>query len=84
MGIVLAGGKSIRFGEDKALAQVRGETFIHRAISLLKELKLEVVIVTSQNKVYSDISCSVIEDLLPDHGSDRKLTAPQGNPSGME
>ena len=47
-GLVLAGGKSSRFGSDKALALYEGMTFLERATSLLEALNLKPVVVTRQ------------------------------------
>lgn len=35
LGVVLAGGKSSRFGSDKALAELDGHTLISRAVDAL-------------------------------------------------
>lgn len=45
LGAVLAGGKSSRFGSDKALAQLGGETLLIRAIDLLSGWCEKVVVV---------------------------------------
>ena len=42
-GIVLAGGKSSRFGEDKATAKIEGVTLLEKAAFLLKEKRLSQV-----------------------------------------
>ncbi|WFL77319.1 molybdenum cofactor guanylyltransferase [Altererythrobacter arenosus] len=45
LGLVLAGGQSTRFGSDKAVAQLDGQTLLERAISHLAGLCDEVVVV---------------------------------------
>ncbi len=35
LGVVLAGGQSTRFGSDKALAELQGETLLSRAVDML-------------------------------------------------
>lgn len=45
LGAVLAGGKSSRFGSDKALAKLGGETLLIRAIDLLSGWCEKVVVV---------------------------------------
>ncbi|MGH2499776.1 MAG: NTP transferase domain-containing protein, partial [Candidatus Limnocylindria bacterium] len=44
-GILLAGGRSSRFGADKLAADVGGVPLLHRAIAPLAEVCAEVVIV---------------------------------------
>jgi len=45
LGCVLAGGKSTRFGSDKALARLGGETLLMRAVDLLSGWCEKVVVV---------------------------------------
>jgi len=45
IGLVLAGGKSRRFGSNKALAQYRGKSLLERPLAILKILGLKAVIV---------------------------------------
>ncbi len=65
IGIVLAGGKSKRFGEDKALALWQGMTFMERIVQTVRQLDLDPVIVT--NRDYS-INCRIERDLVLDRG----------------
>lgn len=44
LGVVLAGGQSVRFGSDKALAELDGQTLIARAVAALSEYCSQVVI----------------------------------------
>ncbi|MBI1977664.1 MAG: molybdenum cofactor guanylyltransferase [Candidatus Omnitrophica bacterium] len=67
-GIVLAGGKSSRFGEDKALARLGGVTLLERAIKLLRELNLEPVVITNGRRDYSFLNCQIERDVIPDQG----------------
>ena len=67
-GLVLAGGKSSRFGSDKATAVYEGVRFLERAVSLLKELGLKPVVVTRKNANYPFIQCTLIQDKMPDLG----------------
>lgn len=67
-GIILAGGKSSRFGEDKALAVVNGARMIEKAIHLLGELGLEPTVITSAMRDYSFLRCRIERDLLPNKG----------------
>lgn len=45
LGAVLAGGKSTRFGSDKALAELNGESLLMRAVDLLSGWCEKVVVV---------------------------------------
>jgi len=68
IGIVLAGGQSKRFGEDKALAQFQGETLIENAVHVLKSLETPVMVITSGQRDYSFLGCRVERDEVPDKG----------------
>lgn len=67
-GIVLAGGKSSRFGEDKALARMDGLTMIERAFNLLNSLGLDPVVITNETRNYSFLKCRIELDLIPGKG----------------
>jgi molybdopterin-guanine dinucleotide biosynthesis protein A len=67
-GIVLAGGQSKRFGENKALAKIDGKTLIGKSLSLLESLGLDTAVVTSAAQSYDFLSCSVLKDRFPDKG----------------
>jgi molybdopterin-guanine dinucleotide biosynthesis protein A len=45
-GIVLAGGASVRLGQDKALVEVAGQTLVERVVDVLRALVDEIVLVT--------------------------------------
>lgn len=68
MGIILAGGKSTRFGEDKALAIWEGKTFLEYAVRRIHELGLEPVVVTSRSRDYSFLDCRIERDIVQDMG----------------
>ncbi len=67
-GIVLAGGKSLRFGSDKALAVINGERLIEKPVKLLRGLGLETVVIANHTRDYSFLSCRIENDLIPDRG----------------
>ena len=67
-GIVLAGGKSSRFGQDKATAKIKGITLLEKAVQLLKDLKLEPTVITNGARDYSFLHCRIEQDLIPDQG----------------
>lgn len=67
-GILLAGGKSSRFGGDKALASVSGLSFLEIIAGKIKALGLEPVIVTSHQRDYSFFPYRIEKDLIADQG----------------
>ena len=67
-GLVLAGGRSRRFGRDKAMARYDGMSFLDRAVGLLKSLDLKPVVVTRRDADYAETGCPVIYDKLPEKG----------------
>ncbi len=67
-GVVLAGGESSRFGEDKALAVWNGKTLIARAVDLLSELQLDPVVIANPKRDYSFLECPVVNDLISEKG----------------
>ena len=67
-GLVLAGGKSSRFGSDKALAVYEGESFLSRAARILAGLKLDLVITVREGASYSVPDGTLLEDCYPEKG----------------
>lgn len=67
-GIVLAGGRSSRFGENKALAQIDGQTLLERMAGLLTRCGFEAVVLASHQQDYSDFGLVVKKDLVPAKG----------------
>ena len=67
-GVVLAGGKSKRFGSDKALAVYEGEAFLSRAVRLLADLKLHPVVVLREGSFHTLPGSTILYDYLPDKG----------------
>lgn len=47
-GIILAGGKSLRMGTDKALVEINGKPLLQRAIDLCRPLCHDILISTNQ------------------------------------
>ena len=68
-GIILAGGKSRRFGENKALSKFQGERLIERLIRSVREVTEDVLIVTNTPDEYAFLELPMTGDLIPDCGS---------------
>lgn len=61
-GIVLAGGQSLRFRSDKALANWEGKPMIRYAVDLLRFVGLEAAVITAFGRDYSFLECPVYFD----------------------
>ena len=68
-GIILAGGKSRRMGENKAFIRVGPKPIIETIVDLFRELFAETLIVTNQSPLYSHLGVNVYEDILPERGA---------------
>lgn len=61
-GIILAGGQSLRFGEDKAFAKIGNSLMIESLICLLLPLFPGLIVVTNFPDKYRGFPVSVVED----------------------
>ena len=69
-GVILAGGKSRRMGEDKRFLHVGEATLLDRTVSVMAMLFPEVLIVIAQDSPPLTVSgCTVYRDLIADRGS---------------
>ena len=67
-GFVLAGGKSSRMGKDKFSLEINGETFLDRAVNVLKPVCAEVKIVLNQTQqIETDLS--FVRDVYAERGA---------------
>lgn len=66
-GIVLAGGKSSRMGEDKGLMNLNGAPMISYALNILESLTDKIIIVANQEG-YEQFNYPVYKDLQPNEG----------------
>jgi molybdopterin-guanine dinucleotide biosynthesis protein A len=67
-GYVLAGGRSKRFGQDKARVRLGGEMMLTRTCRLVREVSGSVSVVADRESRYADSDVSVVEDLWPGEG----------------
>ena len=68
-GVLLAGGKSRRMGEDKRHLVVGGQTLLERGLGVLRSIFQEVLVVIAQDSPPLDVDARVVRDLVPDCGS---------------
>jgi molybdopterin-guanine dinucleotide biosynthesis protein A len=66
-GYVLAGGASSRFGRDKALVEIGGQTVLSRMCGLIEEVADEVQVVSASER-YADLQARIVEDRWPGEG----------------
>ena len=67
--VILAGGKSLRMGCDKAFLEIGGQTLLARQIQLVREIGAEEIFISGRTGVdYSTFGCRVLEDKFPDAG----------------
>jgi molybdopterin-guanine dinucleotide biosynthesis protein A len=68
-GVLLAGGKSRRMGEDKRYLAVGEQTLLERGLEVLQSIFCEVLVVIAQDSPPLRIDARVVRDLVPDCGS---------------
>ena len=68
-GVLLAGGKSQRMGQDKRLLSVGEETLYARSLSVLRAIFERVVVVVAQDSLLVASDAPVLRDLIPHCGS---------------
>ncbi len=67
-GAVLAGGKSLRFGKNKAFQQLGGKRFIDLAIESLRPFCDPVMAVVSEIEPYLDTGVMLVQDIIQHRG----------------
>jgi molybdopterin-guanine dinucleotide biosynthesis protein A len=68
-GIILAGGRNLRMGKNKAFLEVNGRRIIDRTKDLFLEIFDEVLIVTNAPLEYVDLNLRLVADLETGKGS---------------
>lgn len=66
--IILAGGKSSRMGENKALMKITGKRAIDRMVEEFSPISENVIVVTNEELPQIDDSVLIVEDLEPYKG----------------
>ena len=67
--IVLAGGKSLRLGRNKALEEIGGRRLIERVIERLARLGNDIIVVTSSRSQLPDLGVKMVIDSYPGKGN---------------
>ena len=68
-GIILAGGKNLRMGKNKAFLEIKGQRIIDRTKQLFVDLFDEVFLVANSPLDYLDLNLRVVSDLFPEGGA---------------
>jgi len=68
-GIILAGGKNLRMGQNKAFIEVQGERIIDRIRRIFVDLFEEVLLVTNSPRDYLDLNLRMVTDLYREKGA---------------
>ena len=63
-GIILAGGRSLRYGKNKALVEVDGTRLIERVISVMQPLFESLMIITNTPREYDYLQLPMHEDII--------------------
>jgi molybdopterin-guanine dinucleotide biosynthesis protein A len=62
---ILAGGRSIRMGRDKATAAFRGATLVKKVYDGVREVFSDIIVVSSLHTAIDGVDAPVVKDLLP-------------------
>jgi len=67
-GVILAGGKSSRYGTNKAFAKINGIPLIENVIRVMRSLFQDLVLITNTPDEYAYLELPMYEDLIKDLG----------------
>jgi molybdopterin-guanine dinucleotide biosynthesis protein A len=62
--VILAGGKSVRMGRNKALLDFGGETLIERVYRILQDVFQEVLISANDAEAYAFVGAPIVHDVF--------------------
>lgn len=68
VGVVLAGGKSTRFGQDKALLEIDRETLLQRTVRSVREVCPDTVVIGPPVRAEQVEGVQVLQDEVPEIG----------------
>lgn len=63
-GVILAGGKSSRYGENKAFVEVNGTRLIERVIEVLEPIFDRIILITNSPEQYTYLNLPLYKDLI--------------------
>ena len=63
-GVILAGGKSLRYGKNKGLAKINGIPLIERVVQVMNSLFQHLIIITNTPDEYAYLRLPMHEDLI--------------------
>ncbi len=64
-GLIIAGGKSIRLGQDKRFMKLGGRTCVERVLDAYDRLFDEVLIVADSADAFRSMGVRVVVDVIP-------------------
>jgi molybdopterin-guanine dinucleotide biosynthesis protein A len=71
--IILAGGKSLRFGHDKILERFDNTNLLEQVISHIEPISREIIIVTAKERTFARLAnrpkIKIVNDIFPGQGS---------------
>jgi len=71
--IILAGGKSIRFGHDKILEKLGNTSLLEQVISHIEPISKDIIIVTAKERAFTQFAnhpkIKIVNDIVPGMGS---------------
>lgn len=62
-GVILAGGKSLRMGQNKSFLKLGDRTIIERIVELMKSIFSDVIIITNTPEDYRFLNLPIFEDI---------------------
>jgi molybdopterin-guanine dinucleotide biosynthesis protein A len=68
-GVILAGGKSSRMGQNKALMSLGGKRLVDRVVEVMRDVFRDLLLVTNTPEVYADLGLPMVCDVWPEKGS---------------
>jgi molybdopterin-guanine dinucleotide biosynthesis protein A len=67
-GVVLAGGKSLRMGTNKALVRVGQQTLVEKCVSTLQTCFPKTILVANRPESFTGLTLPTFPDVIPDLG----------------
>jgi molybdopterin-guanine dinucleotide biosynthesis protein A len=68
-GVILAGGKSNRMGQNKALMSLGGKRLVDRVVEVMRSVFDDLLMVTNTPGVYADLGLPMVRGVWPEKGS---------------